>query len=162
MNPAPVSAADLAVFRQVYLQKLGVDMDRQRAIVASPAYQDGHPAAVYERYRLHFKPALKRSDDYERLMIAMKAGFTRQGRAGIVKARAIEDRLMRDSWEADGYDLMPKLPGLQIPTLVISGAYDFIPPEVAARIAGALPRARLVALPDCGHFAYLVGCMHDS
>jgi proline iminopeptidase len=95
-------------------------------------------------------------------MIAMKAGFTRQGRAGIVKARAIEDRLMRDSWEADGYDLMPKLPGLQIPTLVISGAYDFIPPEVAARIAGALPRARLVALPDCGHFAYLVGCMHDS
>jgi proline iminopeptidase len=110
---------------------------------------------VYERYRLHFKPALKRTEDYERLIAAMKAGFTRQGNGGIVKARAIEDRLMRDTWEADAYDLLPRLRGLQVPTLVIGGAYDFIPPEIAARIAGALPRARLVALPDCGHFTYL-------
>jgi proline iminopeptidase len=155
MNPAPASASDVALLRKAYARKLGADMDRQRAIVASAAYQEGDPEAVTARYRLHFKPALKRPEDYEKLMATMKAGFISQGRAGIVKARAIEDRLMRDTWEVDGYDLLPKLGTLRIPTLVISGDHDFIPAEIAEHIARAIPNARLVTLRDCGHFAYL-------
>ncbi len=85
----------------------------------------------------------------------MKAGFFLQGKDGIVKARAVEDRLMRDTWEADGYDLLPKLRSLNIPTLVIYGDHDFIPSEIAAHIAGALRDARLVTFKDCGHFTYL-------
>jgi proline iminopeptidase len=155
MNPAPASVSDLALFRKAYAQKLGADLDRQRAIVDSAAYKDGDPEAVVARYRLHFKPALKRPADYERLMEAMKAGFMRQGKEGIVKARAVEDRLMRDTWQVDGYDLLPKLKSLNIPTLVITGDADFIPVDVAAHIAQAIPNARFVTLKDCGHFAYL-------
>src|SRR6266849_603517 len=131
MNPAPASASDLAAFRQVYVQKLGADMDRQREMVASAAYKEGDPEAVAARYRLHFKPALKRPEDYEKLMATMQAGFIRQGKEGIVKARAVEDRLMRDTWAMDGYDLLPKLQALSIPTLVICGDHDFIPGEIA-------------------------------
>jgi len=36
-------------------------------------------------------------------MATMKAGFISQGKEGIVKARAVEDRLMRDTWQVDGY-----------------------------------------------------------
>jgi pimeloyl-ACP methyl ester carboxylesterase len=39
--------------------------------------------------------------------------------------------------------------------LVIAGEHDFIPPEIAARIAGALSGATLATIEDCGHFAYL-------
>jgi proline iminopeptidase len=155
MNPAPVSAIDLAVLRKAYVLKLGADMDRQRAIVASAAYKDGDPEAVTARYRLHFKPALTRPEDYEKLMATMKAGFVSQGKTGILKARAVEDRLMRDTWDVDGYDLLPKLRNLRIPTLVISGDHDFIPGEIATHIAEAIPNARLVMLKECGHFAYL-------
>lgn len=155
MNPAPASASDAAVLRKAYLEKLGAEMDRQREIVASAAYQSGDPEAVTARYRIHFKPALTLPADYERLMATMRAGFTREGQAGIVKARAIEDRLMRDTWEAAGYDLLPKLRSLRIPTLVIAGDHDFIPLEVAENIARAIPDAKLVTLKDCGHFAYL-------
>ena len=155
MNPAPASARDVSVFRKAYAQKLGADLDRQREIVSSAAYREGDPEAVAARYRLHFRPALKRTEDYEKLMATMKAGFTRQGKEGIVKARAVEDRLMRDTWQVDGYDLLPKLRNLRIPTLVISGDYDFIPGEIAMHIAEAIPNARLVTLKDCGHFAYL-------
>jgi proline iminopeptidase len=154
-NPAPVSAGDFAVLRKAYVQKLGADMERQREIVASTAYKEGDPGAVAARYRLHFKPALKRPEDYEKLMATMKAGFVSQGKAGIVKARAVEDRLMRDTWQADGYDLLPKLRRLNIPTLVISGDHDFIPGEIAVHIARAIPHAHLVMIRDCGHFAYL-------
>jgi proline iminopeptidase len=155
MNPAPASASDFAVLRKAYLQKLGADMDRQREIMASVAYQEGDPEAVAARYRLHFKPALKRPEDYERLMATMKAGFISQGKEGIVKARAVEDRLMLDTWQMDGYDLLPKLRNLSIPTLVIFGDHDFIPGDIAVHIAGAIPNARLVTLRDCGHFTYL-------
>jgi proline iminopeptidase len=155
MNPAPACASDVAVLRKAYTHKLGADMDRQRDIMASAAYKEGDPEAVAARYRLHFKPALKRPEDYEKLMATMKAGFFRQGKEGIVKARAVEDRLMRDTWQVDGYDLLPKLQTLGIPTLVISGDHDFIPGEIAAHIARAIPNAQLVTLRDCGHFAYL-------
>ena len=155
MNPAPASSADLKVMRQFYLAKLGAGMDRQRAIVASPGYKAGDPETVAARYRIHFKPALKRPADYEKLMAAMKAGFVGQGSAGILKARAVEDRLMRDTWELESYDLKPKLRGLSIPTLVIAGDFDFIPVEVADHIARAIPKATLVTMRDCGHFAYL-------
>ncbi len=99
MNPAPASASDLAVFQKAYAQKLGADMDRQKEIVASAAYKEGDPEAVAARYRLHFKSALTRPEDYEKLMATMKAGFISQGKEGIVKARAVEDRLMRDTWQ---------------------------------------------------------------
>jgi proline iminopeptidase len=155
MNPAPASASDVAVLRKAYLAKLGADMDRQRAIVAGAAYQAGEPEAVAERYRIHFKWALTRPEDYEKLMARMKAGFIRQGKEGIVKARAIEDRLMRDTWEVPAYDLLPKLRGVRIPTLVITGDQDFIPVDIAEHIARSIPNATLVTIRGCGHFTYL-------
>ena len=155
MNPAPASTSDVAVLRKAYLAKLGADMDRQRAIVAGAAYQAGEPEAVAERYRIHFKAALARPEDYEKLMTRMKAGFIKQGREGIVKARAVEDRLMRDTWDVPAYDLLPKLRGLGIPTLVITGDQDFIPVEIAEHITRSIPNATLVTIPGCGHFTYL-------
>ena len=155
MNPAPASAADVAVLRKAYLAQLGADMDRQREIVSGAAYEDGDPEAVIARYRIHFKHALKRSDDYEKLMARMREAFFSQGKAGIVKARAVEDRLMADTWNVASYDLMPRLSALRIPTVVIWGDHDFIPAEISTHIARAIPDARMVTLKDCGHFTYL-------
>jgi proline iminopeptidase len=155
MNPAPASKADLAMFRDVYMKKLGADMDRQKEILASAAYQDGDPETVTARYRLHFKPALMRHEDYEKLMARMHDAFIRQGKDGIKKARAVEDRLMRDTWQLDGYDLLPKLAALQVPILVLGADHDFFPEVIAGHIAQSSSAAQLVVLKDCGHFSYL-------
>ncbi|HUL73782.1 MAG TPA: alpha/beta fold hydrolase [Vicinamibacterales bacterium] len=155
MNPAPASASDVTVLRTAYAAQLGPDMDRQREILSSAAYKGGDPEAVAARYRIHFKFALARPADYEKLMTTMRAAFISQGSEGILKARAIEDRLMADSWNVPGYDLLPRLRNLKIPTLVIAGDRDFIPIEIARHIATALPDARLVTLKGCGHFSYL-------
>jgi proline iminopeptidase len=155
MNPAPASTSGLEVLRTAYLEKLGGEMDRQREIVASSAYREGDPAATVARYRIHFKPALMRAEHFEALMARMEARFYSQGREGIVKARAVEDQLMRETWQVPEYDLLPRLRDLRIPTLVIVGDHDFIPIAVAERITRAIPAARLVTLEDCGHFTYL-------
>jgi proline iminopeptidase len=156
MNPGPASASDLAIMRGAYVAALGKnDVDRQREMLESVAYRDGDPEAVVARYRIHFEHALRRPEDYETLMEIMTEGFVRQGPEGILKARAVEDRLMRDTWHLPGYDLISRLRGLSMPTLVITGDHDFIPVEIAEHIAQTIPRAKLVVIEDCGHFAYL-------
>ncbi|HUJ12551.1 MAG TPA: alpha/beta fold hydrolase [Thermoanaerobaculia bacterium] len=155
MNPAPASASDVALLRKSYLEALGSDMDAQKAILDSAAYKAGDPEAVIARYRIHFEHAFKKRADYEKMMSAMHEDFIRQGKEGIVKARAVEDRLYLDTWKVPGYDLLPKLRSLDIPTLVIVGDSDFIPPAVASHIAAAIPNATLVTIKDCGHFSYL-------
>jgi len=161
MNPAPASASDVGLFRKAYLEKLGdAAMARQKEIIASAAYQEGDPDAVIARYRIHFKPAFARTDDYERLMTAMNAAFVSQGKQGILAARAAENALMRDTWKVPGYDLLPRLGSLKMPTLVIAGDHDFIPAETVAHIAHAIPAATLVTLKDCGHFSYME-CSRD-
>jgi len=155
MNPAPASAQDFALMRKAYVHDIGAQMDRQREIMASDAYKRADPETVAARYRIHFAHALKRHDDYERLMTIMRAQFVSQGSEGIIKARAVEDQLMQQTWQDAAYDLLPKLSTVTVPTLVIAGDHDFIPVEIAEHIAHALPNAKLVTLKDCGHFAYL-------
>ena len=153
MNPAPASAADYRQFRKERLEKMGADLDRIRAIAATDGYKAGDPDAVVAYYRIHFKAALARPEDYERLIAIMKPSFASSD--AILKARQVEDRLMADTWSLDGYDALPKLRRLKIPTLVIYGDRDFIPSFVSQHIAEALPAARFVTMKECGHFAYL-------
>ncbi|HET9299120.1 MAG TPA: alpha/beta fold hydrolase [Candidatus Polarisedimenticolaceae bacterium] len=155
MNPAPLSAQDLAVMRESYRKQLGADMQQQKEILESVGYREGDPEAVTARYRIHFKWALRRPGDYERVITRMHAAFVQQGKEGILKARKVEDRLVSDTWQRPGYDLLPKLHDLRIPTLVLVGDHDFIPVELAERLARAIPGAKLVKLKECGHFAYL-------
>lgn len=49
-------------------------------------------------------------------------------------------------------DSRPGLPTLDMPTLVLVGDADpFTPPDRSEEIAAAIPGARLVVIPECGH-----------
>lgn len=78
--------------------------------------------------------------------------------------RALRSELRVDlaamkAWEGGLYqsiDLAPLLPGIRCPTLVIAGELDLIcGPAQASGIAAAIPGARLVTIPGCGHFPAL-------
>jgi proline iminopeptidase len=152
MNPAPASTADYKQLRTEWLEKRPEDMEQRKTISASAAYKEGDPDAVTAYYRIHFKAALARREDYEMIIARLRASFTKEG---ILKSRAIEARLMNDTWSSPDYDLLPKLKSLRIPTLVISGDHEFIPAATAEHITEAVPNAPMVTLKDCGHFSYL-------
>lgn len=152
MNPGPASTGDYQQLRKEWLEKRAGEMERRKAIADSAAYKEGDPDAVTAYYRIHFKPALARPEDYEKLIARLRTSFTKEG---ILKARAIEARLMNDTWSSPDYDLLLRLKNLRISTLVISGDHEFIPAATAEHIAQAIPNARLVTLKDCGHFSYL-------
>ena len=49
-------------------------------------------------------------------------------------------------------DSRPSLPAISVPTLVLVGDCDpLTPPDQAAEMAAAIPNARLVVVPECGH-----------
>ena len=152
MNPAPASADDSKQLRKEWLEKRPDDMERRKAISASAAYKEGDPDAVTAYYRIHFKPALARSQDFDKLIARMRSSFTKEG---VLKARAVEARLMNETWSSPDYNLLPKLKSLKIPTLVIYGDHDFIPAATAEHIAEAIPTAHMVTLKKCGHFSYM-------
>jgi len=152
MNPAPASTADYKELRKQWLEQRPDAMERRKAIAASAAYQEGDPEAVTAYYRIHFKPAFAHQEDYEKFVTRLSASFTRDG---ILKSRAIEARLMNETWSLPDYDLLPKIKALRIPMLVISGDHEFIPASTADHIAQAVPNARLVTIKDCGHFTYM-------
>ena len=153
MNPAPASAADFMLLRKERIEKFPAIAGRLKTMSETDGYRQGDPDAVAAYYRIHFQPALAHAGHLEQVIASLRASFTSEG---ILKARAIEERLMNDTWlSAAGYDLLPRLRTLRIPTLVISGDHEFIPAAAAAHIADAIPSARLVTLKDCGHFSYL-------
>jgi proline iminopeptidase len=126
MDPALASVADI----KERVEKWPVLMELRKAIADTTAYKEADPEAVTAYYRVHFKPALARSEDYEKLIIRMQARFIEKGRKGILKSRAVEDRLVNETWASpNGYDLHPKLKGLNIPALVITGDHDFFPSQ---------------------------------
>lgn len=155
MNPAPASSADAALLRKAYTAQMGNALERQRAIVSGQAYQEGDPQSVTERYRIHFTHAIAKKEHYDSMMRAMRAAFVAQGPVGILKARAVQDRLMEETWQQPTYDLMSRVAELQIPALVVRGSRDFIPRQIAEHLSGALPLARMVTIEDCGHFVYM-------
>ncbi|HLH69166.1 MAG TPA: alpha/beta fold hydrolase [Candidatus Dormibacteraeota bacterium] len=51
-------------------------------------------------------------------------------------------------------DSRPDLPGIRCPTLVLVGDGDQLtPPDQVEEMAAAIPGARLVVVPDCGHLS---------
>ena len=154
MNTAPASSDDYLRFRQEVLRtRPPGDVERMQSISSSAEYQRGDLNAETEYYRIHFSVTLRQPQQLEQLVGRLRSNFTEQ--QGVLTARAIEERLDAETLSSADYDLIPELRGLDIPCLVLHGELDFVPTDVAARIAQAIPGARLCVLAGCGHFAYL-------
>lgn len=153
MNSAPASHADYLLFRrELALQHAPGEAEEMKALSTTDRYAQGDLEMDAERYRIHFRPTLRRPEQLEQVVKSLRVGMTPEG---VVKARAIEDRLYARTWLLSDYDLLPRLAGLRIPALVIHGGHDLVPYECAAHIAQAIPGAPLLELADCGHFSYL-------
>jgi proline iminopeptidase len=70
-------------------------------------------------------------------------------RSSSVTGAAVAARL-----RAEGYDWRKLIRALRLPTLVIHGQRDLLPPTVAGEIAALVPGARLALVPDSGHMPF--------
>ena len=146
LNTAPASHADLLLMREERLRRRAAHEEELRELL--PGFARGDPDAVARYYRIDYSGTFKREEDLARLNL----GWTRKA---IKTGRLIESHLMQGLIWSEGYTLLPALAAVRTPTLLIHGDFDFAPVECAARIAGAIPGARLEVLRGSGHFSYI-------
>ena len=152
LNTGPASHDDYMLLRAERRRTAPRDMEPLAAVSATPEYLAGDLEADAAYYRIHFGTTLTSPEPLERVVRSLRTNFTPDG---ILAARAIEERLMDETWRSSEYDLSPKLARLRVPTLVIHGERDLVPVECARHIAEAIPGARLIVLAGSGHFSYL-------
>jgi proline iminopeptidase len=152
LNTGPASNADLARFQELRWATEAEALATTRAVAGRREYATGDIATEAEYYRAHFSGTLRRPEHIEAIVHRLRLDFTP---ADILKARAFEQRLYAQTWLSPGYDLLPRLRRLSMPTLVICGEHDLFPLDGIRKIAEAIPGAHLVVLEECGHFAYL-------
>ena len=134
MNTAPGSYEDRELFRQ-HLRRIrpAGDVEAMESLAASAAFRAGDLEVEAEYYRIHYRVALRDPGLLDQLVPRLRLTSTPEE---VLTARAIEDRLYEQTWSSPGYDLLPKLRRLEVPTLVIHGEDDFVPVEVAAHCRG--------------------------
>jgi proline iminopeptidase len=152
LNTAPASHDDCMLFEQERDANAPDDAAKVGELESRPAYEEGDLEARAAANRVYFRATLRSPELLDRLIEHLQTGWTKED---VLKARAISKRLWGETYESTRYDLLPRLTGIHIPTLVLHGDYDFVPVACAAHIAEAIPGARLVVLSDCGHFSYL-------
>lgn len=152
LNTGPASHTDLMRAREARETHEAERLAEMRAIAGTSAYAEGDIAAEAAYYRRHFAGTLSRTEDLQAIVDRLRSHFTPKD---ILKARAIEQRLYAQTWMSPGYDLLPKLRRLTVPTLVVHGDRDLFPLGGTRKVAEAISGAHLVVLNDCGHFAYL-------
>jgi proline iminopeptidase len=153
MDTAPASPHGWQALREALTRgRAPADREAMAAIAATDAYGRGDLAAEAEYLRHHFRMTVPRPEHLEALVSRLRSNFTEES---VLLARAIDQRLWGETALSASWDLLPALRRLDVPTLVLHGEHDFIPVEVAAGIADAVPGARLAVLAGCGHFTYL-------
>jgi proline iminopeptidase len=153
MNTAPGSYEDWQLFRQ-HLRRIrpAGDLEAMESIAQSEAFRAGDLEVEAQYYRIHYRAAVHAPELVDLLVPRLRLTSSPEQ---VLAARLIDDRLYEQTWASPDYDLLPNLHRLAAPALVIHGEDDFVPVEVAAHIAEAIPGGRLAVLPRCGHFSYL-------
>ena len=153
LDTAPASAGDWQSFREeLGRRRPAADREAMEAIAATDAFQRGDLEAEAAYNRIHFRMTVRRPQLLDALVARLHSDDTEQG---ILLVRAINQRLHDETARSPDWDLFPALRRLDVPTLVLHAEHDFIPVELAERIADAVPGARLSVLRGCGHFTFL-------
>lgn len=143
MRQAPGRVARLALLDTSARADTPEQTERRRSLIALA--RSGPMEAIADRlFPILVHPSRHADDRLQQVVRRMAAetgpeAFTRQQTA--IMSRA-------DSREGLG--------AIKCPTLVMVGdADELTPPELSAEIAGGIPGARLVAVPECGHLSTL-------
>lgn len=143
-NSLPASSEDMALFAQEFARRTAPYQDEISEIRASQAFQDGHPDTAERLYRTICQTYLYHPEKVSLLNLRMtKTAFLN----GLKVSEIFDNSVFKAT-----YSLHNGLKNLQIPTLIIHGDTDPIPPICAKHIHESIPQSELIFMRKCGHF----------
>ncbi|MDX2247751.1 MAG: alpha/beta fold hydrolase [Bacteroidia bacterium] len=120
------------------------DKIHREKIMGSESFQKGDSATILELYRFSFAQSFYRRELLDSLHLR-------------IGSDALERQQLLTGLYSDltNYDLHESLRAVWCPVLILHGGYDATPAEALQKVATHLPNARMVALPQCGHWAFI-------
>lgn len=120
------------------------DIELQNELVSSEAFRNGEPEAFLKVFRLSFKPTFYKSELLDELSLSLPEDPQKN------------QNLLRHLYpDLMNYDLHEELSKVDVPVLIFHGNFDGTPVISSVRLEEAFPRARLVEVPECGHWTFI-------
>jgi proline iminopeptidase len=143
ISPAPATHGLRAQFSEELARRQRAPwIQEERAAIAASGLRERDPAAYAKRI----------------FELGVAGYFADPARARELTPFRVIGRVQQTVWESlAGYDLTPKLPLIEAPTLVLHGAHDAIPLASSELIASTLPHGELVVLDESAHVPYVEG-----
>lgn len=146
-NSMTASSEDFALFIQEYLRRMGPYQKDMDAIHETKEFAEGNPQMMEKMYRMIFRTYCYNPEKANLLFLTMSSSAFING----VKV----NELFRNGVFMKPFNLHDSLKSLEIPTLVIHGDTDPIPPSTAKNIHESIKNSEFVLMKNCGHFPYV-------
>jgi proline iminopeptidase len=147
LNAGPVSYAGEQILMKEFNKKTATIKNKITALTNYNEFEKLNDQEIIALYRTLYSVYF-----YDKLMIneltlkmnkaSADSGFQIMG-------------LMSQTSRGSNFNLLPRMKMLEVPTLIIYGAQDIIPKQVAQQIKEGIPNSQLIYLPKCGHFPFV-------
>ncbi len=146
-NSLPASSEQRALYLEEYKKRTGPHQQELSAMSATFEFQAGDPKTTERFYQTIFQTYCFHPQNVGLLNLRMTPAVSIRG--GKVY------QVIRETIFKDPYNLHAALCALNIPTLVIHGDFDPMPPITAQKIHESIAGSQFVLLKECGHFPFV-------
>lgn len=147
LNTMPPSSEGFSLFVQEWMERMAPYQDEFKAIKETSEFTKGNPSIIEKYYRIMFRRYCYNPKKVDLLNLYMSP------KASIDGAQVYE--IFRQNLLTKSFNLQDQLMSLKIPTLIVHGDFDPIPPSIIEKLHHSINGSKYILIKDCGHFPYV-------
>lgn len=147
LNSLPASSEEYALFGQEWQKRMAPYLDELNRIKTTPAFAQGDARTIEEYYRIIFERYCYDSEKAKLLNLLMTPEAFLNG------SKVYE--VFNQNLFTKTYNHHEQLKQINLPTLIIHGDVDPIPPQTAENIHTSIKDSKYILMQNCGHFPYV-------
>lgn len=146
-NTMPASKEDFVLFAHEYVKRTTPLREELDKISNMPGFKEGNPDLMEKFYRNIFRTYCYIPEKANLLNLRMTS-------TSWVNSVKVYESFRKNVFETT-FNLIPSLQLLKVPTLLIHGSADPVPPITAEHVHEVIRHSEFVIMEKCGHFPYV-------
>lgn len=147
MNTAPASSKDYDLLISEFTRRMAPFQNQLKTIKESREFMEGNPVAHEEYYRIIYRRYCYEPEKADLLDLYASPG-------DCLNAQKVSEIFTRNLFSKP-FDLHKQLNSVNVPTLIIHGDSDVVPPIAAQNIHESIQGSAYILMENCGHFPYV-------
>lgn len=147
LNTMAPSFEEFSLFEQEWTRRMAPYQDKLKALAETPEFAKGDPATIENFFRIIFGRYCYSSDKVNLLNLYMSP------KASINGLKVYE--ILRQNLFTKPFNFHDQVKQLKIPTLIVHGDFDPIPPSTAQKLHENISGSKYILIKNCGHFPYV-------